>query len=69
MKRSLPLDEQAGTVLWLSQLEAVLGICSLHFQKDMQLVLILNTIYSHSVSEKINNCKTKELGEDHATVS
>lgn len=46
MQWSLPLAEQAGTVLWLSQLEAVLGIRSLHFQKDLQLVPILNTQFA-----------------------
>lgn len=44
VKQSLPLSE-----LWLSQLEAVLGICSLHSQKDIQLVLVLNTQFAGTV--------------------
>lgn len=48
MKQSLPLAE-----LWLSQLEAVLGICSLHSQKDVQLVLILNTLFAGTVRPRL----------------
>lgn len=47
-EQSLPLAE-----LWLSQLEAALGICSLHSQQDIQLVLILTTQFANTVHPRL----------------